>query len=68
MNAYFIQRAHSFMEKANKSEEKSKDEKKLEELEDRNTLITKNHKQGFYSNNDTIDKLNDLEKDVDKMD
>lgn len=63
MNTYFIQRAHAFIEKVN-SEETSKKEKEIEKLEDRNTLIHKNHKQGFYSNKDAYEKIEDLEDDV----
>lgn len=65
MNTYFIQRAHSFMEKANGE---TKKEKELDVLDDRNTLIHKNHKQGFYSNRVAAEKINDLEKDVNKID
>lgn len=68
MNLYYIQRAHSFMEKVNNTEKPTKKEKKIEELEDRNTLIEKNHKQGFYSNKDAAEKIKELEKDVDAVD
>lgn len=53
------------MEKANGE---TKKEKELDVLDDRNTLIHKNHKQGFYSNKVAAEKINDLEKDVNKID
>lgn len=63
MNArYMIQRAKSFMEAVNN--ETSQEDKELDKLEDRNILIKKNHKQGFYTNKESLEKIEDLEKDV----
>lgn len=66
MNArYIIQRAKSFMEDVNeKTPEKNN---KLERLDDRNSLIKKNHKQGFYTTKESLEKIKDLEKDVNKV-
>ena len=66
MNArYIIQRAKSFMEDVN--EKTSEKNNKLERLDDRNTLIKKNHKQGFYTTKESLEKIKDLEKDVNKV-
>ena len=68
MNTYLIKRAHAFMEKVNGEDNMTKKEKEIEKLDERNTLIHKNHKQGFYSNKYAAEKIEDLEDDVNKID